>query len=136
MGNFATSKLLAGIGSLLLCLSFLLCSVFTVGHLLPFLFISCIIGICGMASILIGMKGLAEHYKEYKIYKKICAGAIFGIICYVVLPLMLMTALSHYFSPTQRYPIRACYAVVWSCTTCPIDECGIICVYTDDGNMF
>jgi uncharacterized membrane protein len=49
MGDFKSSKLLAGIGSIFL--------------LIPGL------NIVGIILILLGMKGLAEHYKEGRIYR-------------------------------------------------------------------
>jgi uncharacterized membrane protein len=109
MVKFATSKNLAGIGSILLFLSFLFNS-FSAAHFLPFLFIGCIIGICGMVSILIGMKGLAEHYREDKIYKKARMGAIFSIIGYAVLPIMLLLVLQYYFSLNTNDDV---FAAMW-----------------------
>jgi uncharacterized membrane protein len=60
MANFATSKLLAGIGSILL--------------LIPGL------NIVGTIFTLLGMKGLADHYKDSRIYRNALIGVIFGII--------------------------------------------------------
>ncbi|MCL2869180.1 MAG: DUF996 domain-containing protein [Candidatus Bathyarchaeota archaeon] len=56
MSDFDTSKILAGIGSLIFG------------------------GIIGMILVLIGMKGLSEHYKDRRIYDGLVMGAVFLII--------------------------------------------------------
>ncbi|MCL2642556.1 MAG: DUF996 domain-containing protein [Candidatus Bathyarchaeota archaeon] len=63
-----TSKILAAIGSILLCLSFI-----------P------ILGIIGVILLFSGIKGLAEHYKDSNIYRSAFTGAVFGAICLIIL---------------------------------------------------
>jgi uncharacterized membrane protein len=70
------SKILAAIGSILLCLSFIpiIGNSFT-----P------ILGIIGIILIFSGMKGLAEHYHDGNIYRNAFTGAIFGVICLIII---------------------------------------------------
>lgn len=68
MSSLESSKSLAGIGAILLFLSFI-----------P------IIGIIGIILLFIGMKGLADHYKEPGIYQNALWGVVFGIIALVAL---------------------------------------------------
>jgi uncharacterized membrane protein len=69
------SKLLAGIGSILLFLGFFIVVSFTsflsVDNFSISLSIGSILSITGLIFVLIGMKSLAEHYKEDKICKKL-----------------------------------------------------------------
>ena len=65
--TFETSKLLAAIGSLLLFLSFI-----------PY------IGIVGLILLFIGIKGLAEHYRDDSIYQNTIKGLIFGFIAIII----------------------------------------------------
>jgi len=58
-----TSKVLAAIGSILLCLSFI-----------P------IIGIIGIILMFSGIRGIAEHYRDGNIYRNAFTGTIFGAI--------------------------------------------------------
>jgi uncharacterized membrane protein len=62
------SKILAAVGSILLCLSF-----------------SPILGIIGIILVFSGIKGLAEHYKDGNIYRNAFTGAIFGAITLIIL---------------------------------------------------
>ncbi len=66
--TFESSKLLAAIGAVLTFLGFV--------PVLP---------IIGLILVLIGMKGLAEHYRDESIYKNAFTGVIFGIIGFIVL---------------------------------------------------
>lgn len=66
MSNLESSKNLAGIGAILLFLSFI-----------P------VVGIIGIILLFIGMKGLADYYKEPGIYQNALWGVIFGIIALV-----------------------------------------------------
>jgi uncharacterized membrane protein len=71
MSELESNKNLAGVGSILLALSFI-----------P------IIGIVGIILILIGMKGLAKHYQDDSIYHNALMGFIFtviGLIAFAVL---------------------------------------------------
>jgi uncharacterized membrane protein len=63
MSSVESSKTLAGVGALLLFLSFI-----------PLL------GIVGLILVLVGMKGLADYYKDESIYKNVMTGVIFGVI--------------------------------------------------------
>jgi uncharacterized membrane protein len=63
MSELESNKNLAGVGSILLALSFI-----------P------IIGIVGIILILIGMKGLAKHYQDDSIYHD----ALMGVIYYII----------------------------------------------------
>ncbi len=70
--TFESSKLLAAIGSIMLFLAFIP----SVGP---------IIGIVGIILVLIGMKGLAEHYRDDSIYRNAFTGVIFGIVGLIAL---------------------------------------------------
>ena len=63
MSSLESSKNLAGIGTILLILSFI-----------P------VVGIVGIILLLIGMKGLSEYYKDDSIYRNAIWGVLFGII--------------------------------------------------------
>ena len=63
MSSLESSKSLAGIGAILLIFSFI-----------P------VVGIIGIILLLIGMKGIADYYKEPSIYQNALWGVIFGII--------------------------------------------------------
>ncbi|MDR0373872.1 MAG: DUF996 domain-containing protein [Nitrososphaerota archaeon] len=65
MSDFGSSKILAGVGSILL--------------LIP------AANIVGIILVLIGMKGLSEHYKDDNIYRNAVKGVIFGIIGFITL---------------------------------------------------
>jgi uncharacterized membrane protein len=65
VSNLESSKNMAGIGSILL--------VFPV------------VSIIGMILILVGMKGLADYYKDESIYKNAIWGVIFGIIAVIAI---------------------------------------------------
>lgn len=68
MSSLENSKVLAGIGTLLL--------VFMV---VP------IVGILGIILLVIGLKGLSEHYKDDNIYRSAIWGVIYGVIGIVAL---------------------------------------------------
>jgi uncharacterized membrane protein len=68
MSSLDSSKNLAGIGSILLFLSFI-----------P------VVGIIGLILLFIGMKGLSEYYKEPDIYQNALRGLLFGVIAIVAL---------------------------------------------------
>jgi uncharacterized membrane protein len=61
--SLESSKTMAGIGAILLFLSFI-----------P------LVGIVGLIMVLIGMKGLAEYYRDDSIYRNAIMGVIYGII--------------------------------------------------------
>jgi len=86
MPTFTTSKLLVGIGLILLFLDFSITIVLTSLHDIDppftFLIISSVLSITGLILVLIGMSGLAKYYKEVKIYKKTRTGVFFGIISF------------------------------------------------------
>jgi uncharacterized membrane protein len=63
MSSLESSKSLAGIGAILLIFSFI-----------P------VVGIIGIILLLIGLKGMADYYKEPIIYQNALWGVIFGII--------------------------------------------------------
>lgn len=63
MSSLESNKNLAGIGTILLILSFI-----------P------VVGIVGIILLLIGMKGLSEYYKDDSIYRNAIWGVLFGII--------------------------------------------------------
>ena len=63
MSSLESSKNLAGIGTILLILSFI-----------P------VVGIIGIILLLIGLKGLSEYYKDESIYKNAIWGVLFGIV--------------------------------------------------------
>jgi uncharacterized membrane protein len=64
-----------------------------------------IFGIIGIVFVLIGMKGLAEHYKDDKIYKKTHISAIFGIISSILFVVPITLFLNLY----GLYPSSATY---------------------------
>jgi len=68
--TFESSKLLAAIGSILLVIPS--------------------VNIIGIILVLIGMKGLAEHYKDDSIYRKALKGVIVGIIGFVALTIAIL----------------------------------------------
>jgi uncharacterized membrane protein len=72
LSNLESNRSLAGIGALMLFLSFI-----------PFL------GIIGLILLLIGMKGLADYYKEPNIYQNALMGVIFGIIGIIAATVLL-----------------------------------------------
>ncbi len=51
-----------------------------IGAILLFLSFIPVVGIIGIILVLVGMKGLAEHYKDDSIYRNAIRGVIFGII--------------------------------------------------------
>jgi len=67
LSSLESSKNLAGIGAILLFLSFI-----------P------VVGIIGLILMFIGVKGLSEYYKEPGIYQDALKGLIFGIVGLVV----------------------------------------------------
>jgi uncharacterized membrane protein len=71
-----SSKNLAGIGAILLFLSFI-----------P------VVGIIGIILLLVGMKGLADYYKEPAIYQDALWGLIFGIIGIVAVTVLFFGGL-------------------------------------------
>jgi uncharacterized membrane protein len=80
MVSFASSKLLAGIGSILL--------------LIPGL------NIVGIILILLGMKDLAEHYKDGRIYRNVLMGTIFGIIGLISMSISMISFVLFAFFPS------------------------------------
>lgn len=68
MSSLESSKNLAGIGAILLILSFI-----------P------VVGIIGIILLLIGMKGLSDYYKEPTIYQNALWGVIYGVIALVAI---------------------------------------------------
>jgi uncharacterized membrane protein len=68
MSNFEVSKLMAAIGALLMFLGFVPGA-----------------GIIGGILIIIGLKGLAEYYRDDSIFRNAISGAIFGIVGFIVL---------------------------------------------------
>ncbi|MDR0372356.1 MAG: DUF996 domain-containing protein [Nitrososphaerota archaeon] len=79
-----SSKILAGIGSILM--------------LIPAL------NIVGIILVLIGMKGLSEHYKDDSIYRNALTGVIFGIIGFVTLTLGIFSiGILSFFTTTTVY---------------------------------
>lgn len=76
MSSLESSKSLASIGAILLFLSFV-----------PFL------GIVGLILVFIGMKGMADYYKEPGIYQNALWGLIFGIIAIAALGVGVILAL-------------------------------------------
>jgi uncharacterized membrane protein len=93
MENFETSKLLAAIGSILLFLSF-----------------TPILGIVGIVLLFLGMKGLAEHYKNDDISKNIVTGVLFGIIGFIVLAIDVIGAFGLFSVSSLSYDIGASVA--------------------------
>ncbi|MDR2204195.1 MAG: DUF996 domain-containing protein [Nitrososphaerota archaeon] len=95
MGDFATSKLLAGLGSILLFIPGL--------------------NIVGIIFILLGMKGLANHYRDNRIYRNAIIGTIFGIIGLISISIsmisVLITVFSHSASLTGSYGSTAATTV-------------------------
>jgi len=70
-----SSKILAAIGSVMLCLGFI-----------PFIsmMLSTVLGIIGIILIFSGIKGIAEHYRDGNIYRNAFTGAIFGSMGLVI----------------------------------------------------
>jgi uncharacterized membrane protein len=73
MSSLDSSKNLAGIGAILLIFSFI-----------P------VVGIIGIILLLIGMKGLADYYKEPRIYRNALSGLVFGIIGIVAVTVLVL----------------------------------------------
>ena len=73
--TLVSSKILAAIGSVLLCLGFI-----------PFvsMMLSTVLGIIGIILIFSGIKGVAEHYRDGNIYRNAFTGAIFGAIGLII----------------------------------------------------
>lgn len=74
--TWESSKSLAGIGAILLFLSFI-----------P------VVGIIGIILLLVGMKGLADYYKDPAIYQDALWGLIFGIIGIVAVTVLFFGGL-------------------------------------------
>ncbi len=85
--NFETSKNLAGIGAILLF-----------AGLLPYANTFAILPLIGLILLLIGLKGLAEYYKEAGIFNNALYGTIVAIVGVVVVAAIAFTALLGLFS--------------------------------------
>jgi uncharacterized membrane protein len=87
--NFETSKNLGGVGAILLFVS-----------VLPFIgtYTFGILGLVGLILLLIGMKGLAEYYREAGIFNNALYGTITGIVGAVVFVAILITAVLGFMS--------------------------------------
>ena len=72
--NLESSKLMAAIGALLKFLGFI-----------P------VIGIIGAILVLMGMKGLAEYYKDDGIFRNTISGVIFGIVGLIALSIGIIS---------------------------------------------
>ena len=68
--NFESNKILGGVGALLTAIGSLVLFSGTVG----------IVGIVGIILVLISMRGLADDFKDYSIYRNAVNGFIFGVI--------------------------------------------------------
>lgn len=68
--NFESNKILTGVGALLVA----------IGSLIPFTGTIGIIAIVGIILVLIGVRGLADDFKEYSIFRKTLYGFVFEII--------------------------------------------------------
>jgi len=66
--TFETSKILAAVGALLTFLGF-----------------TPVLGVVGLILLVIGLKGLSEHYRDPSIYQNAFKGLIFGIIGFIIL---------------------------------------------------
>jgi uncharacterized membrane protein len=73
MSSLESSKNLAGIGTILLILSFI-----------P------VVGIIGIILLLIGLKGLSEYYKDESIYKNAIWGVLFGIVGIIAVTVVIL----------------------------------------------
>jgi uncharacterized membrane protein len=97
----ATSTRIAGIGSMLLSLNFLIAistSFFFIRQTIIFLPVILILSIVSILLVLGGMEGLAEHYKDAKIYKRVLIGALFGIIGFILLLIIpIIFGIAHIF---------------------------------------
>lgn len=71
MSNIDSNKNLAGIGAILFALGFIPEA-------------GVVIGIIGLILLMIGLKGIAEHYQEQGIYQNALTGVIFGIIGLII----------------------------------------------------
>lgn len=72
---FDTSKYLGGFGAILLF----------VGFLLPYLsYYGSVLSLVGLILLLIGLKGLADYYKEASIFNNFLYGTIIGIVGIIV----------------------------------------------------
>jgi uncharacterized membrane protein len=87
--NFETSKNLGGVGAILLFISVVpYISTYTFG----------VLGLVGLILLLIGMKGLAEHYREAGIFNNALYGTITGIVGVVVFAAIIITAVLGFLS--------------------------------------
>ncbi|MCW3995614.1 MAG: DUF996 domain-containing protein [Candidatus Bathyarchaeota archaeon] len=78
MSSVESSKILAGIGTVLLIFS-----------------AAPVVGIIGIILLLIGLKGLSEYYRDDTIYQNAVRGVIFGVIAIIALSARLIgTALT------------------------------------------
>lgn len=87
--NFETSKNLGGVGAILLFVSVIpYISTYTFG----------VLGLVGLILLLLGMKGLAEYYREAGIFNNALYGTITGIVGVVVFVAILITAVLGFIS--------------------------------------
>ena len=87
--NFETSKNLGGVGAILLFVSVIpYISTYTFG----------VLGLVGLILLLMGMKGLAEYYREAGIFNNALYGTITGIVGVVVFVAILITAVLGFIS--------------------------------------
>jgi uncharacterized membrane protein len=71
--DFESNKILAGVGALLVA----------VGSLIPFTGAIGIVAIVGIILVLIGVRGLADGFKEYSIFRNTLYGFIFEVIAFL-----------------------------------------------------
>lgn len=88
MSNLESNKSLAGIGALLLAF----------GSFIP------IVGIIGIILLLIGIKGLADYYKDSGIYNNALRGVIFGVIGLVAVAAIVIGLIRGMFSISTVTP--------------------------------
>jgi uncharacterized membrane protein len=68
--NFETNRLLGGVGALLTAIGSLVLFHGTVG----------IVGLVGLILLLLSMRGLADDFQNYSIFRNVLTGFVFGII--------------------------------------------------------
>lgn len=85
MSSVESSKTLAGVGSILLILSIVPAA-------------GAVLGIIGAILLIMGIKGLADYYKDNEMYENALMGVIFLIIAAIVVAVAVVGSFAFFFS--------------------------------------
>jgi uncharacterized membrane protein len=99
--NFDSNKLLGAVGALLIAIGSLVLFSGAVG----------IVGIVGLILVLISMKGLADDFREYSIYRNALSGVILGFIG-VVISIIVFASFSFLSGFIFQHPIAGAFGIV------------------------